>query len=123
MNSGFGGDGGKKMLDFVNKRQQEAVVVAVQRIPNVKAYLLCYSPVFGDFNINLPKEVMFDDYQRGDILLVEQKVNSDEYVIKANRTRQQIKLDGVDKIMKNFSQFEREAIMNWCHTNIYTQQR
>lgn len=123
MSTAYNGDGGKKMLDFVRKEQQEAVVLEVKRLGTERTYVVCFSPVWGDMSIELPYLSRFDDYHRGDIIVVKQKVNSDEYFITENKTRQEIKIAGIDKIMKGFTQFERDAIMKWCHTTLKTNEK
>ena len=104
-----------RLKHFVQNNHQEAVVYKlVTRMG--ENFVYCYSPVWGDLFIRLcnPLRTEEEDLHRGDIVVVARGfVNDDEkerYIIIENKTQTQIKQDGVNKILKDFNDVERQKI-------------
>ena len=105
---------GQQVKKYVENPVQEAVVYGVRRSADVLR-VECYSPFWGDTNICLVGEQRFQDFQRGDILsLTREKSKTDNtyiYKIISNKTKEEIKQQGIEKILKRYHDSQRRAIM------------
>ena len=102
-----------EILDFIKQPQQDAVVVSVIPTNNPFAVLEleCFSPVWKKFYYSV---TTMQDIHRGDILTFSRKGNhlgGYEYKFIDNKTVNQIRQDGIDKILSGFNAEERQYLM------------
>ena len=106
--------GGKdsKLNDFINNANQQAVVYAVYVLNN-KTAVKCYSPIFGDLVIRDAERMGVKDIRRGDIIVISSafdELGKEIFVINENITQQEIQAAGLEQILKNFNEVERQKI-------------
>lgn len=98
--------GGLAVKKFIEKERQEAVVYSVIN-RGYKRIVCCYSPVWRDIEIILDSP-RAEEVQRGDILLVSKY--GDRYYIVNNNTAEQIRQNGINKILKDFDESQQQMI-------------
>lgn len=103
----------KQILDFIKQPQQDAVVVSVIPTNNPFAVLEleCFSPVWKKFYYSV---TTMQDIHRGDILTFSRKENhlgGYDYKFIDNKTVNQIRQNGIDKILSDFNKQERHLLM------------
>jgi hypothetical protein len=106
----------QKLRDFINQEEQDAVVTSVVHRHDTnpqRTEIRAYSPVW--------KEIYYASYgigqievQRGDILTFSREPNKKglyEYHLCQNKTAKEVTKDGINKILKNFTEAERGRIL------------
>ena len=103
-----------EVMNFIKKENQDAVVISgllTDRPSFAAMELECYSPVWKTIYYTC---ISLQDIHRGDILTFsrkETKPGKFEYILVENKTAQQIKQSGIDKILSDFSEQERQLLM------------
>lgn len=106
----------QKLRDFIDQEKQDAVVTSVVHRHNInspKTEIRAYSPVW--------KEIYCESYgfgqtevQRGDIVTFSRTVDKKgfaEYHMRENKTAEEIKMEGIAQILKDFTDAERGRIL------------
>lgn len=106
----------QKLRDFIDQEEQDAVVTSVVHRHDTnpqRTEIRAYSPVW--------KEIYYASYgtgqievQRGDILTFSREPNKKglyEYHLCQNKTAKEVTKDGINKILKNFTEAERGRIL------------
>ena len=100
---------GKQAQDFINKKFQDAVVCAISHKDNS---VECVSPVWG--NVVVSQYNIKVRCHREDIVVLSRLKRQDNgvyvYTIEDNKTSNEIAKSGVDKILKQFNDEQRQAI-------------
>lgn len=100
---------GKQVENFINQKYQDAVVRAISYTDNS---VECTSPVWGEvvvtqYNVKVP-------CHRKDIVVLSRLERCDNgeyvYIIEDNKTSKEIDKVGVEKILKQFNDKQRQAI-------------
>lgn len=106
----------EKLIDYINRPEQEAVVTSVVQkqkdiVNDETTEIQAYSPVW--------KDIYYESYgmidvRRGDIVVFsrEEKGAWDyEYRLVENKTQEEIKNKGIAKILKDFTEAERNRLL------------
>ena len=105
---------GQQVKKYIENPVQEAVICGVRRSAE-DLRIECYSPLWGNVNICVIGEQRFQDFQRGDILsLIREKSKADNayvYTVVENKTKEEIKQQGIEKILKRYLDSQRKVIM------------
>lgn len=108
----------QKLLDFINQKEQDAVVTSVVQVQSSKAnnastQIQAYSPVWK--NIYYESCGMMVDVHRGDIVTfsrTKDKQGHYKYRLIENKTVEEIKNAGSDQILKDFNETERDRLLS-----------
>ena len=102
---------GKKVKDFIENEQQDAVVYSVTTDKHYR-HIKLWSPVWKTICITQDRtDRNLDEVQRGDIVSLSRWWGSSEYYIKENKTASQIKQDSIGKILKDFDEAQQQNIL------------
>ena len=107
----------EKLRDFIDQEKQDAVVTSVVHRHNInspKTEIQAYSPVW--------KEIYYESHglfgqievQRGDIVTFSRTKDKQycyEYRLIENKTAEEIKKQGIARILKDFNEAERGRIL------------
>lgn len=112
----FDSPDGKRVKEFIERKYQDAIVYSVAiDYPTHNTVIQCYSPVWKHVEMRLRSyEQCRYGVQRGDIIeLVREKNTLGEinYNIHENKTAEQIKQKGIDKILNCFDKTQRANLM------------
>lgn len=112
----FNSPDGKRVKEFIEWKYQDAIVYSVATdYPSHDTIIWCYSPVWKNIKMRLSSyEQCGYGIQRGDIIELARKKNTrDEfdYKIRENKTAEQIKQQGIDKILEKFDETQRDNLM------------
>lgn len=103
----------QKLLDFINQKEQDAVVTSVIHIQaSTYTKIQAYSPVWK--NIYYESYGMMVDIQRGDIVTFSRTKDEQghyEYTLLQNKAVEKIKKQGIAQILKDFYEPERGRIL------------
>jgi len=104
----------EKLRDFINQKEQDAVVTSVIHIQaSTYTQIQAYSPVW--------KQIYYDSYgmmvdvHRGDIVTFSRKKDEQghyKYRLIENKTVEEIKNAGTAQILKDFNKAERDRILS-----------
>lgn len=112
----FNSPDGKRVKEFIEREYQDAIVYSVATdYPSHDTVVRCYSPVWKDIKMRLSSyEQCGYGIQRGDIIELARKKNTRgefDYKIRENKTAEQIKQKGIDKILEKFDETQRNNLM------------
>ncbi len=107
----------EKLRDFMNQKEQDAVVTSVVHVQSSKAHnastqIQAYSPVW--------KNIYYESYngmigvQRGDIVTFSRTKDEQghyKYRLIENKTVEEIKKQGIAQILKDFNETERNRLL------------
>ena len=101
----------KKIMDYINKPQQEAFVRGVIHDNHGNTQILCWSPVYKFITIT---EGNYIDVKRGDTIIVEPEKtpgNQTTYSFVKNKTLDAEMYKWIDKTLSEFTDVERNKIL------------
>ena len=112
----FNSPDGKRVKEFIEREYQDAIVYSVAiDYPSHDTIIWCYSPVWKNIKIRLsPYEQSGHGVQRGDIIELARTKNirgEFNYKIRENKTAEQIRQKGIDKILQEFDKTQRDNLM------------
>lgn len=112
----FDSPDGKRVKEFIERKYQDAIVYSVAiDYPSHYTVVQCYSPVWKHVEMRLDSyEQRRYGIQRGDIIELAREKNTRggfNYNIHENKTAEQIKQKGIDKILEYFDKTQRANLM------------
>lgn len=112
----FAGPDGKPVKEFIERKYQDAIVYSVAiDYPSHDTVVRCYSPVWKTIKMRLDSyEQCRYGIQRGDIIELARTKGARggfNYNIHENKTAEQIKQKGIDKILKKFDETQQANLM------------
>lgn len=107
---------GGQVKRFIEFNRQDAIVYSVAiDYPTHNTVIQCYSPVWKHIEMRLRSyEQSRYGVQRGDIIELAREKNTRggfDYNIRENKTAEQIKQQGIDKILQEFDKTQRANLM------------